>query len=91
VDENKSGELEGISGVYSAVVPSIPLLLEIFTISDPAVQDGIIDVLVRADHVELSEEWSEDLKFLVVQAKENLGFMNVKDEIVKAKIEDFCG
>ena len=75
--------------VYSAVVPAIPLLLEIFTISDPAVQEGIIDVLMRCDSVEITEDWAEDLDFLVVQAKENLGFLRVKDEIVRAKIEDF--
>ncbi len=76
--------------VYSAVVPAIPLLLEIFSISDPSVQEGIIDVLVRCDTAEIDEKWDEDLKFLIVQAKENLTFQRIKDDIVKAKLEDFA-
>jgi len=76
--------------VYSAVVPAIPLLLEIFSISDPSVQDGIIDVLVRCDTAEIDPAWEEELKFLIVQAKENLTFQRVKDEIVKAKLDDFA-
>lgn len=76
--------------VYSATVPAIPLLLEIFTISDPSVQDGIIDVLVRCDTCENEQSWAEDLKFVVVQAKENLLMQRVKDEIVAAKIASFA-
>jgi len=76
--------------VYSAVVPAIPLLLEIFSISDPSVQDGIIDVLVRCDTAETDEKWTEDLNFLIVQAKENMAFQRIKDDVVKAKADDFA-
>ncbi len=72
--------------VYSAVVPAIPLLLEIFTISEPEIQDAIIDVIARCDQAELTTEWAEELKFLVVQAKEDLEHKYIKDEIVKLKI-----
>lgn len=80
----------GGGGVHSAVVPAIPLLLEIFSISAPSVQDGIIDVLVRCDTSEIDESWSEELSFVIAQSKDVLSVSRIRDEIVAAKLVDFC-
>ena len=80
--------------VYSAVIPAIPLLLEIFSISAASVQDGIVDVLIRCDNSELDSEWSadmsEDLNFVIAQSKDVLLMSKISDEIVAAKIADLC-
>ena len=41
--------------VFPAALPALPFLVEITTISDPAVQEGILDILLRL--VTEGEEW----------------------------------
>ncbi|MDB9741357.1 hypothetical protein OAB00_00740 [Akkermansiaceae bacterium] len=70
--------------VQSAAVPCIPFLVEIFTISDPAVQDTILDILQSVknspDHSATLPAYKSELKYCL---------NSIRDEVTRAKLKDF--
>ena len=69
--------------VYPAAVRAVPFLVEILSISDPGVQDGILDVLSR-----LVAEGGEAEAGVAKQKAALASLLKSKDEIVAAKVED---
>lgn len=69
--------------LYPAVRPTIPFLVEIFSISDPSVQDTIIDIFQAALE-------SDDLKNLMsyYEIELNSVLPTIKDKITKVKLSD---
>jgi len=75
--------------VHSATLPALPFLVEIMEISDPAVQDGIVDILTSVKQVEAEDEWQTKLKQTLEDVKPALGrYRKSSDEIVAAKVSD---
>ena len=69
--------------VHSAAIPAAPYLVEIMFISDPGVQDGIIDVLSR-----LASENGEAREAVAAEKAQLKKLLKSKDEIVAAKVAD---
>lgn len=69
--------------VYSAAIPCVPFLVEIMSISDDAVKDGIIDVFQR-----MLTEGGEYKEAVVEQKSALYRYTKAKDPITAAKVKD---
>ncbi len=76
--------------LHSAIVPSIPLLIDIYKISKPEIQDGILEILDRAKKAVIEEDWKVGLRNNLTRAIKTMERLRPpKDEITAAKLLAF--
>jgi len=78
--------------VHSAFVPCAMFLSEIFGISEPAVQEGILDIFILADasKAEVESDLVQEFTNAISDVRSDMRYYkNIKDPIIKEKLKDW--